>query len=410
MQLRDWVEETATRLEERMATAEQRIDGCVAYTRWSATTPTARCRGSSRARWRCSTRRRTGVVVSSILHRDQARVYVKQMREGESELELSPEEQRGDRRPRMAGAPAARLMRVGYLGPGGHLQRGGAAGLRARRASRRCPTRPIYETVMAVQDGEVDRARRADRERARGRRGGHARRARAARPPTCASSPRWCTRSTTAWSRARELDARPTSTRVVSHPQATRPVRAASCASGCRGAERVVGAVHRRRRAPVRDAGEPCGRARLAPGGRALRLPGAGRGRRGPPRQRDALRLAGAGRRGAGTPGPAAKTSIVFWGVGDESPGWLVDVLREFAGPRREPDPDRVAAAADVARPLHVLRRPRGRRGRAARRRGARRAARAGRGAAGSRLVHECERGCPAKLGGAVAVSTDRCS
>ena len=35
---------------------------------------------------------RTGVVVSSILHRDQARVYVKQLREGESELELSPEE------------------------------------------------------------------------------------------------------------------------------------------------------------------------------------------------------------------------------------------------------------------------------------------------------------------------------
>ena len=32
--------------------------------------------------------------------------------------------------------------------------------------------------------------------------------------------------------------------------------------------------------------------------------------------------------------GPAddAKTSIVFWGGGDESPGWLVDVLNEFAG------------------------------------------------------------------------------
>src|SRR4051794_25912015 len=27
-----------------------------------------------------------------------------------------------------------------------------------------------------------------------------------------------------------------------------------------------------------------------------------------------------------------AKTSIVFWGGGDESPGWLVDVLNEFAG------------------------------------------------------------------------------
>ena len=32
--------------------------------------------------------------MSSILHRENARVYVKQIVEGESELELSPEEQR----------------------------------------------------------------------------------------------------------------------------------------------------------------------------------------------------------------------------------------------------------------------------------------------------------------------------
>jgi prephenate dehydratase len=30
-------------------------------------------------------------------------------------------------------------------------------------------------------------------------------------------------------------------------------------------------------------------------------------------------------------PGPRAKTSVVFWGGGDESPGWLVSVLREFS-------------------------------------------------------------------------------
>ena len=48
---------------------------------------------------------RTGVVVSSILHRDQARVYVKQVREGESELELSPEEHEAIEAA-MAGAPA----------------------------------------------------------------------------------------------------------------------------------------------------------------------------------------------------------------------------------------------------------------------------------------------------------------
>jgi prephenate dehydratase len=30
-------------------------------------------------------------------------------------------------------------------------------------------------------------------------------------------------------------------------------------------------------------------------------------------------------------PGTRAKTSVVFWGAGDESPGWLVAVLHEFA-------------------------------------------------------------------------------
>lgn len=33
----------------------------------------------------------------------------------------------------------------------------------------------------------------------------------------------------------------------------------------------------------------------------------------------------------ASDPGPRAKTSIVFWGAGDESPGWLVSALHEFA-------------------------------------------------------------------------------
>jgi prephenate dehydratase len=33
-----------------------------------------------------------------------------------------------------------------------------------------------------------------------------------------------------------------------------------------------------------------------------------------------------------GEVGPDPKTSIVFWGGGDQSPGWLVDVLSEFAG------------------------------------------------------------------------------
>jgi hypothetical protein len=92
VQLRDWVEETAARLEGRTAAAEDRIDGCVAYTsvvRYDAWGEASGHQSSSLA---LLDLHRSGMVVSSILHRDQARVYVKQVREGESELALSPEE------------------------------------------------------------------------------------------------------------------------------------------------------------------------------------------------------------------------------------------------------------------------------------------------------------------------------
>jgi hypothetical protein len=91
--LRDWVEEVATRLDERMTAAEGRIDGCVAYrslVRYDAYNEMSGRQSSSLA---LLDEHRSGVVVSSILHRDQARVYVKQVFEGQSELELSPEEQ-----------------------------------------------------------------------------------------------------------------------------------------------------------------------------------------------------------------------------------------------------------------------------------------------------------------------------
>jgi hypothetical protein len=93
VQLRDWVEETAVRLEQRMATAEQRIDGCVAYTSLVRYDAWGEMSGQQSSSVALLDAHRTCVVVSSILHRDQARVYVKQVREGESELELSPEEQ-----------------------------------------------------------------------------------------------------------------------------------------------------------------------------------------------------------------------------------------------------------------------------------------------------------------------------
>jgi hypothetical protein len=93
VQLRDWVEETSRHLEQRMGTAEDRIDGCVAHTslvRYDAYNEMSGRQSSSVALLDAHS---SGVVVSSIAHRDQARVYVKQVRDGQSELELSPEEQ-----------------------------------------------------------------------------------------------------------------------------------------------------------------------------------------------------------------------------------------------------------------------------------------------------------------------------
>ena len=93
VELRDWVEEVARGLDDRVGAAETRIDGCVSYrslVRYDAYGEMSGRQSSSVA---LLDEHRSGVVISSILHRDQARVYVKQIVEGQSELELSPEEQ-----------------------------------------------------------------------------------------------------------------------------------------------------------------------------------------------------------------------------------------------------------------------------------------------------------------------------
>jgi hypothetical protein len=93
VQLRDWVEEVASGLEGRVSGAEHRMDGCISHTsvvRYDAMNELSGQQSSTVA---LLDERRTGVVISSILHRDQARVYVKQVREGNPEYELSPEEQ-----------------------------------------------------------------------------------------------------------------------------------------------------------------------------------------------------------------------------------------------------------------------------------------------------------------------------
>jgi Protein of unknown function (DUF4446) len=92
VQLRDWLEETAERLDASMQAAERRIDGTVAHTSLVRYDAYGEMSGRQSSSVALLDSRRSGVVVSAIHHRDQARVYVKHMHEGASEVELSPEE------------------------------------------------------------------------------------------------------------------------------------------------------------------------------------------------------------------------------------------------------------------------------------------------------------------------------
>ena len=92
-QMRDWVEESIEHFERRMGEVERRVDGCIAYSslvRYDAYNELSGHQSSSVALLDST---KSGVVLSSIVHRDQARLYVKQLRDGEATLELSPEEQ-----------------------------------------------------------------------------------------------------------------------------------------------------------------------------------------------------------------------------------------------------------------------------------------------------------------------------
>jgi hypothetical protein len=106
-QMRDWVEESIEHFERRMGEVETRVDGCIAYSslvRYDAYNELSGHQSSSVA---LLDSRKTGVVLTSIVHRDQARLYVKQLRDGEATLELSPEEQEAVDQA-LAARPAAR--------------------------------------------------------------------------------------------------------------------------------------------------------------------------------------------------------------------------------------------------------------------------------------------------------------
>ncbi len=115
--LQAYVEETATRLDGRLAGVEMALRGRIAHralVRYDAYNELSGHQSMSIA---LLDDERSGIVLSCIHHRDQARVYGKQVRGGHGELELSPEE-----------AEAVRLALAGGSNDGGGGGDDGSAG------------------------------------------------------------------------------------------------------------------------------------------------------------------------------------------------------------------------------------------------------------------------------------------
>lgn len=110
-ELQEYVGEVASRLEGRLQNAENALAGAVtrrALVRYDAYNELS---GQQSVSIALLDERGTGVVLSCIHHRDQARVYAKQVIAGRGELQLSPEEEEAVREAMgsdgKAGAPRA---------------------------------------------------------------------------------------------------------------------------------------------------------------------------------------------------------------------------------------------------------------------------------------------------------------
>jgi hypothetical protein len=93
-----YVQDAAERLDRRMETAERRIDRAMAYRALIRYDAYGEMSGRQSTSIALLDAKRSGLVLSSIHHRDQARLYAKEVREGKPELELSPEEDEAIRR------------------------------------------------------------------------------------------------------------------------------------------------------------------------------------------------------------------------------------------------------------------------------------------------------------------------
>ena len=133
--LHDYVGDVVASLDARLTAAEGRLDGAVAFhglVRYDAYNEMSGRQSTSIA---LLDSRGSGIVISSIHHRDQARLYAKQVVAGRAELELSPEEEEAMRAALAGEAPdvgdrqrrRSRRDAPGLPGAARHVQRGGGA-------------------------------------------------------------------------------------------------------------------------------------------------------------------------------------------------------------------------------------------------------------------------------------------
>lgn len=110
--LRDWIDETSEVIDARMRAAEERLDGSVSHTAMLRYDAYGELTGRQSSSVAFVDDTRTGVIITAIRHRSHSHLYVKQLHNGESDIELSPEErqvldQAFSDRPVPAAAPAA---------------------------------------------------------------------------------------------------------------------------------------------------------------------------------------------------------------------------------------------------------------------------------------------------------------
>ena len=106
--LHQYVADVALRLDGRLGTAEERLDGAIVYraiVRYDAYNELSGRQSTSIA---LLDEHRSGIVLSSIHHREQARLYVKQVVGGTSSVALSPEEEEAVRAALAGEVPDAR--------------------------------------------------------------------------------------------------------------------------------------------------------------------------------------------------------------------------------------------------------------------------------------------------------------